>query len=213
MRREMVLPAVMILIGAAAARAGRPDYYAAWVKRYPTSTIPHRMSTVLGLECYTCHQPSIGAGGTCYREDIKALIEQQIPIEVALDMVEPLDSDGDGVPNGVEILTPRAGAPDDVGYHPGLRGDTGLSPCAGNPFIPLTGQDETPCRADWDASGAVNSSDISAYLGTWLEAPPGGGGGGDPPLRTDMNGDGAINSADISAYLTAWLAALGPGGC
>lgn len=27
-----------------------------------------------------------------------------------------------------------------------------------------------PCPADWDQSGTVNSSDISAFLAAWLEA-------------------------------------------
>ncbi len=61
------------------------------------------------------------------------------------------------------------------------------------------------CRADWDGNGQVNSSDISAFLTTWLQSVTA------PSLDADFNGDGATNSTDISAFLTAWLEAVTTG--
>lgn len=55
------------------------------------------------------------------------------------------------------------------------------------------------CSADWDRSGAVNSSDTSAFLTSWLADTNNG------RLESDFNYDGATNSTDISAFLTAWL--------
>ncbi len=62
------------------------------------------------------------------------------------------------------------------------------------------------CPADWNDDGAANSSDISAYLTTWLAEITG------ESLRADVNGDHAVNSSDISAFLTLWLEAV-QGGC
>jgi hypothetical protein len=62
------------------------------------------------------------------------------------------------------------------------------------------------CRADWNGDGSVNSSDISAFLTTWLGAVNAG------TLDADFNEDGTVNSSDISAMLTAWLQAVN-GGC
>ena len=59
------------------------------------------------------------------------------------------------------------------------------------------------CPADWDGDGSVNSSDISAFLATWLMSV------GDGGLAADFSGDGEVNSSDISAFLAAWLAAIG----
>ncbi len=62
------------------------------------------------------------------------------------------------------------------------------------------------CPADWDGSGSVDSSDISAFLTAWLQSLQEGS------LVADFNGDMTVNSADISAFLTAWLQAV-QGGC
>ena len=62
------------------------------------------------------------------------------------------------------------------------------------------------CPVDWNGDDVVNSSDISAFLTTWLASLSGG------TLEADFNGDMTVNSTDISAFLTAWLAAV-QGGC
>lgn len=62
------------------------------------------------------------------------------------------------------------------------------------------------CATDFDGSGVVNSSDISAFLTGWL-ADLGNG-----TLFADFDGSGTVNSSDISAFLTAWLAEV-TGGC
>jgi hypothetical protein len=63
-----------------------------------------------------------------------------------------------------------------------------------------------PCPADWDGSGTVNSTDISAFLTAWLDSLNNG------DLNADFDGSGQVNSTDISAFLTAWLQAV-EGGC
>jgi hypothetical protein len=61
------------------------------------------------------------------------------------------------------------------------------------------------CRGDWNQVGAVNSSDVSAFLAAWLASIQHG------TLEADFDGSGTVDSADISAFLTIWLASLGPG--
>jgi len=63
------------------------------------------------------------------------------------------------------------------------------------------------CLPDWNLDGALTSTDISAYLTTWVAALTTGS------LEADFNGDGAVTSLDVSAFITAWLAALQAGGC
>lgn len=58
------------------------------------------------------------------------------------------------------------------------------------------------CRPDWNADGAVNSADISAFLTSWLASVNGG------DCDADFDASGSTNSADISAFLTAWLAGV-----
>ncbi|HYE03115.1 MAG TPA: hypothetical protein VD963_07755, partial [Phycisphaerales bacterium] len=62
------------------------------------------------------------------------------------------------------------------------------------------------CPADFDTSGQVNTSDISAFLSEWFVDVAGTG------LASDFNADGVANTADVSAFLSAWFAALS-GGC
>jgi len=63
----------------------------------------------------------------------------------------------------------------------------------------------TACPADWDGSGTVNSTDISAFLTAWLDSL------NNQDLNADFDGNGTVNSSDISAFLTAWLQAVTDG--
>jgi len=63
----------------------------------------------------------------------------------------------------------------------------------------IDAEDGYPCPADWDGDGDVNSSEISAFLTTWVQ-------GGAP--WADFNRDGQINSTDISDFLVARLVAI-----
>ena len=123
----------------------RPAYLTAWQTKYPTSTLPTRIAAVNGSSCWICHHPpSLFNLGNCYRLDLRDLIlNDDLTIEQALDATDGVDSDGDGVVNGVEILTPRAGEPGEVGYSPGLVGSQGTDPCL-DPSTPITNQLETP---------------------------------------------------------------------
>ncbi|MBL9032151.1 MAG: hypothetical protein JNM80_10665 [Phycisphaerae bacterium] len=173
MRRALVLAGAAGLLAAAAIPVqGFPHYLTAWKAKYPTSTIPQRMMTLTGSECNTCHHPPARfLPGSCYRMQLRNLLKiEMLPIEQALDVLDGLDSDGDGVPNGVEILTPRADSPGEIGYHPGLIGPSGTDPCGDDPLEVVTGMLETPaalCAANCDGSTAppvLNVNDFACFL-------------------------------------------------
>lgn len=125
--------------------SARPEYLSAFGSKYPTSTLPSRMDATTGLSCYVCHHPSsFSNGGNCYREAIKALGPNPGNIASILDQLDGEDSDGDGIPNGEEILMARLDQPGEVGYNPGLVGLTGTDPCAADTGEIVTGQRETP---------------------------------------------------------------------
>lgn len=167
------LVSVAILVPVPQRASAFPFYYNAWVARYPTSTIPARMSALAGSACYTCHTPpSTSEEGSCYRLDIRARLQLGLSIEQALAAVEWLDSDSDGVPNVVEILTPRTDRPGGIGYHAGLVGPTGLSPCGPTPTVPVTNQLETPawCYANCDESAGspvLTANDFLCFLNAY----------------------------------------------
>ncbi len=116
----------------------------AWVLQYPNSTLPARMEGLTGSSCNVCHHAGPGTQGNCYRGDLSDLVAQGVAPADAIDQLDTVDSDGDGVPNGVEIMTPRGGEPGQVGYNPGLIGDTGTDPCGADPDEVVTGVPETP---------------------------------------------------------------------
>ena len=126
------------------ANVARPSFLNAWVAKYPASTLPARMSALTGSACNVCHHPSaLGDPGNCYRADLIELIVQGLTLEQAIEQLDALDSDDDGVPNGEEAITPRPEV-NEIGYNMGLVGDTGTDPCAANPTEPVSGVLETP---------------------------------------------------------------------
>lgn len=126
------------------ANVASPPILSAWIAKYPTSTLPARMAASTGSSCNVCHQPSgFGEPGNCYRAALIDLLGQGLTPEQAIDQLDPLDSDGDGVPNGEEATTPRP-EPNEIGYNMGLIGDAGTDPCAVFPTAPVTGVRETP---------------------------------------------------------------------
>jgi hypothetical protein len=124
-----------------------PTFLDAWVAKYPTSTLPDRMNLITGRSCNVCHHPpNLNSAGNCYRSDISELLQTGITIEEALDQLDAVDSDGDGVFNGLEILAARP-EPGEIGYNPGLIGELGTDPCGINPGTPVSGVPETPAPA------------------------------------------------------------------
>ncbi|MBI4601896.1 MAG: choice-of-anchor D domain-containing protein [Planctomycetes bacterium] len=124
----------------------KPEYLQYWQTRYPASTLPERVGRATGSSCRLCH-PRTGFSwddpGNAYREMIHAYMHGGKPgIQAAIDAAGALDSDGDGVPSSVEILTPRPGG--EVGYHPGLVGERGIDPTSATRDEVVTGQPETP---------------------------------------------------------------------
>lgn len=121
-----------------------PAFLDAWKLKYPTSTLPDRMDTLTGRDCNVCHHPpNLNTPGNCYRDDLSILIQQGLTIEQAITQLDTEDSDGDGFSNGEEATRrrPEAG---EIGYNPGLIGETGTDPCGDDPNEVVTGVPETP---------------------------------------------------------------------
>ena len=111
MRRTLTLAAVIMVattvvsVVLSSHGAARTTYLTLWESKYPTSTIPDRMNVLTGSQCNTCHHPPTrSTPGTCYRDDMEALLDGGASITEALDILDTEDSDGDGVTNGEEIL-------------------------------------------------------------------------------------------------------------
>lgn len=175
-----------------------PPYLIAWQTKYPTSSLPAEMATLTGSSCNTCHHPPQRYYfGSCYRETLRSLLETGIEIEEALDLADGLDSDGDGVANGVEILMPRSDAPGQIGYHPGLVGPLGTDPCYDLPDEIVTGRSETPalaCPADLNGDGLVDFTDYLEFLNFYELQDP----------RVDFNGDGLVDFLDYLEFLNLY---------
>jgi len=146
--------AVLAVIGAQAAW-GFPPYLTEWQSQYPSSTLPARMLATTGSDCHVCHHPPTrDLPGNCYRTDIIALLGGGATIADAISQLDGVDSDGDGVPNGVEATTARQDQPGEVGYSMGLVGPTGTDPCSLEPGVAITGELETapppiPTVSEW----------------------------------------------------------------
>ncbi|MBK7403858.1 MAG: hypothetical protein IPJ41_04285 [Phycisphaerales bacterium] len=52
----------------------------------------------------------------------------------------------------------------------------------------------TPCIADWNGDGIVNTLDVLAFLNDWVAHAP----------KADVNGDGTVNTLDVLLFLNAW---------
>jgi hypothetical protein len=179
-----------------------PTYLNAFIARYPTSTLPARMLAQAGRDCYVCHQPtSMSNVGNCYRMALRDRLLAGRTIEQALGDVEGMDSDGDGVANGVEITLARTDLPGQVGYNPGLIGATGTDPCWTNPAAPVSNQRETPilCYANCDASTTLpllNVNDFVCFQSRFAAADP----------YADCNHDTLLNVNDFVCFQSAFAA-------
>lgn len=147
-----------------------PSFLDAWIAKYPTSTLPARMDTLTGRDCNVCHHPpSLNTPGNCYRSDLAELLLGGMTIQDALNQLDAVDSDGDGVSNGAEAVAARPEA-GEYGYSPGLVGEQGTDPCGTNPSQAVTGMLETPPPApvpavsDWGVIALVLLLLISASL-------------------------------------------------
>lgn len=142
--RKIIVIALSVCALAGTVAHARSPYLKAWKLKYPTSTLPARMQTTLGAECFTCHNPGgFQTQGNCYRMAIKALIDLNVPIADALDQLDGVDSDLDGYTNGEEATMARTDSPD-IGFNQGLVGANGTDPCGLDPGLTLTGVPETP---------------------------------------------------------------------
>lgn len=124
-----------------------PTFLDAWIAKYPTSTLPARMEALTGRDCNVCHHPpNLNTPGNCYRADLAELINLGMTIEDALNQLDTVDSDGDGVTNGEEAVAARPEA-GQFGFNQGLIGELGTDPCGTNPSSAVTGMSETPAQA------------------------------------------------------------------
>lgn len=195
-----VAMASLTLAGAIPGALAYPPYLIAWQTKYPTSTLPSEMASLTGSSCHTCHHPpQRHYPGTCYRETLKSFVEMGMEIEDALELADPMDSDGDRVPNGVEILMQRSDDPTQIGYHPGLVGSLGTDPCYDFPEEVVTGRSETPaaaCPADLNGDGFVDFADYLEFLNLYEAQDP----------RVDFNGDGFVDFLDYLEFLNLYEA-------
>lgn len=144
MARRILLCGLLAMAAWCSAASAIPVFGDAWEARYPLSTLPARMAALTGSVCNVCHHAGPGTQGNCYRDDLSDLLVQGLTPTDAIAQLDSVDSDGDGVPNGVEITAAREGEPGEIGYNPGLIGDTGTDPCADYPDEEVTGVPETP---------------------------------------------------------------------
>ncbi|MFQ5592182.1 MAG: hypothetical protein ACE5HE_13545 [Phycisphaerae bacterium] len=162
-----VLPlAYFVALACSSQVSATPQFDTPWADKYPTSTLPARMQAQTGTSCNVCHHAGPGTQGNCYRDDLAVLLGQGLTIQDAIDQLDLVDSDGDGVPNGEEATTPRADDPAEVGYNPGLVGETGTDPCGSDPSIPVTGVWETPPQTPVPTMSQWGSAIMSLLLVT-----------------------------------------------
>lgn len=180
--RLLPIAAVLLLLNAPAAHA-LPSYVQAFKNRYPSTTLDTRLS------CTICHtQENYALSVNCYRKALTNL-GGAIPIATRIDMLDAADSDGDGVPNGVEATMPR---PDGgVGFSPGLVGSNGRDPCGANPNAAVTGVCESP--TDTDGDGVIDC--IDGCPNDPNKTSPGTCGCGNPD--SDSDGDGELDCVDL----------------
>ncbi|MBM4108263.1 MAG: hypothetical protein FJ255_05550 [Phycisphaerae bacterium] len=194
------LRAAITLSVAAGSAAAFPPYLTEWRNQYPTSTLPSQMIRLTGSACNVCHHPpSRSELGTCYRTTLIDFLNLGQEIADAIRNAHNIDSDADGTPNGVEILTPRDDEPGEIGYHPGLRGPTGVDPCHDFPLAPVTNRAETPpppCRPDWNGDGVVDFNDFLEFLNDYNAGVP----------RADLNQDGIVDFNDFLEFLNLYNA-------
>lgn len=208
--RALLVVAAICTLAWCGRAVARSQYLSAWQARYPGSTLPSRMSATLGSQCYTCHHPSsFGGLGNCYRLDLIARLMAGRTITQAIDDLDTVDSDGDGTPNGQEILMPRPDLPGQIGYSMGLAGPVGVDPCWSNPNQAVTGVPETPpppaVTGDCDGNGVFELlADLPCFLDVLLgvNIDPGAIG------RSDLNGDGRTDGRDVAVFVECAI-----GGC
>ncbi len=186
--------------GVVSSTSATPTIRNAFTARYPSSTLVARTGTATGNACYVCHQPpSTSANGNCYKNDLLARLNAGRTAAQAVADLDRVDSDGDGVVNGDEILLARVDLPGQVGYNPGLIGATGTDPCADNTSTPVTGQLETPpppCTADFNADGVVDFFDYLDFVDAFSGNVP----------SADFNADGVIDFFDYLDFVDAFAA-------
>lgn len=189
---------LVLLAATPASTLAFPPYLTLWQERYPESTLPADLAALTGSSCNICHHPPQRFyPGTCYREAIRRILDTGLEFEEAIVLVEEEDSDGDGVSNLEEILTPRSDTPGSVGYHPGLVGPVGTDPCYDIPDEIVTGREETPpaaCPADLTGDGMVDFADYLVFLDRYASEDP----------TVDYNGDGFVDFLDYLEFLNSY---------
>jgi hypothetical protein len=58
------------------------------------------------------------------------------------------------------------------------------------------------CPADWDGNGAIQPSDIAAFVNDWFGDLTGG------TFKADIDLNGVVTPADVATMVSTWLAAL-----
>ena len=149
------------------------------------------------FSCSTCH---VTPGGP--RNPFGLAVEDRVTPNGQEDFwdetLAALDSDEDGIPNGVELLDP------DGLWRPGDANPGDIA------FATNPGEADAPpavefVRGDFDGDGAINISDPIGTLNHLFSGADG------PPCgkAADVNGDGALNISDAT-YTLNFLFSGGP---
>lgn len=171
------------LSGAVSVAQAYPSYLAAFKNRYPSTTLDTRLS------CTLCHtSESFSNLVNCYKRDL-ANLGGAVSIDTRINALNAVDSDGDGVANGVEATTARPGG--GVGFSPGLVGTTGTDPCGANTALAVTGVCES--ATDSDGDGTINCND--GCPNDPAKTTPGACGCG--MADVDSDGDGVLDCVDL----------------
>lgn len=160
-----------------------PSYVTAFKNKYPTTTLDSRLS------CTICHTNETYSNNVnCYRKALNQL-GSGVDINTRINQLDAVDSDGDGVPNGVEATAARPGG--GVGFSPGLIGFTGTDPCGANPALAVSNALETP--PDTDGDGVVDALDGCPNDSSKTSS----GGCGCGVADVDTDGDSVLDCQDV----------------
>lgn len=203
MAASLLLVSGAVLVASWSPAQAQPQYLTAWLTKYSGRTTLHtRIQSQLGLNCFVCHDANDRRQdpSTCYKIDIKHKLQEGLTIAQALDAADSMDSDGDGVSNGIEITTPRNDGTGAIGYHPGLRGPIGVDPCGSDPARAVTNVLETPppppCPADFNGANGATVQDIFDFFNAWFAG----------NASADINHSGDVSVQDIFDFLNLWFA-------
>jgi hypothetical protein len=178
-RAAWVAATTLVLLPGTAAAKGK--YYNAWKATYPSSATDDNVINGTGASCQVCHRDSTGGEPwNPYGWRLRELLSSGLTIDEALAAAEPLDSDGNGDTNLVEIQsdTQPAWTPGpnntiffaDGTQQPGqlppalILGDLDPPGCGTVTTYCTAGTSASGCRAALSASGVPSATASTGFV-------------------------------------------------